>query len=66
MSLEALINQHLVNELSPAARDYALMLAEALMPRIRPEPARVTLPMNSSGATLSAAQSRPADGTPRC
>ena len=62
MSLEALINEHLVNELSAATREYALMLAEGFDAA---DPARASardIADEWSGDTLSAAQARPAGG----
>ncbi len=62
ISLEALINNHLANELSPAAREYALMLAEGFDAA---DPARASaraIADEWSGNMLGAVQTRPADG----
>ena len=62
MSLETLINERLANELSPAAREYALMMAEGFDAA---DPARASardIADEWSGSLLEGEQSRPADG----
>lgn len=62
ISLETLINKHLVDELSPATREYALMMAEGFDAADIAQVSARSIADEWSGEMIGAGQARPEDG----